>query len=185
MISSLKQGDNDSFRILIDIYRGRVSNTTLGIVQNYEDAEDIAQEVFVEVFQSINSFRGDSKLSTWIYQITVRKSLDELRRKKRKKSSGLIQRLFNHEDNVPLFDKPDLNHPGVELENKERANILFKAIDMLPENQKVAFTLHKAEGLSYIEISEILKMSVGAVESLMQRAKENLRKSLYVYYRSE
>jgi len=184
-IFSLQKGDNDSFRILIDKYRDRIYNTSLGIVQNYDDAEDLVQEVFVEVFQSINSFRGDSKLSTWIYQITVRKSLDEIRRKKRKKSSGLIQRLFKNEDNEPLFDKPDLNHPGVILENKEKANILFKAIDILPKNQKVAFTLHKMEGLSYIEISEIMKMSVGAIESLMQRAKENLRKYLYVYYSRE
>ena len=77
---------------------------------------------------------------------------------------------------------PDLNHPGIELENKERANILFKAIDMLPENQKIAFTLNKVEGLNYEETSEIMKMTIGAVESLMQRAKENLRKHLYSYY---
>lgn len=77
-----------------------------------------------------------------------------------------------------------MNHPGIDLENREKANVLFKAIDMLPENQKVAFTLCKIEDLSYSEISEIMKTSVASVESLLHRAKENLRKHLYIYYKN-
>ena len=73
--------------MLIENYKDKIYNTSLGIVQDYKDAEDITQEVFVEVFQSIDKFRGDSKLTTWIYQITVRKSIDELRKRKRKKGS--------------------------------------------------------------------------------------------------
>jgi RNA polymerase sigma-70 factor (ECF subfamily) len=77
---------------------------------------------------------------------------------------------------------PDFHHPGVKLDNKERSAVLFKAIAKLPENQKAAFTLHKLEGLSYREISEVLNTTVSAVESLMSRANANLRKNLEEYY---
>jgi len=73
---------------------------------------------------------------------------------------------------------PDFNHPGVTLDRKENAALLFKAIKQLPENQKIAFTLHKLEDLSYQEISEVMKTSVAAVESMMHRAKQNLKKAL-------
>jgi RNA polymerase sigma-70 factor (ECF subfamily) len=82
------------------------------------------------------------------------------------------------EGNEPVFEIPDFNHPGVALEKKENAAKLFKAIAQLPENQKVAFTLHKLEDLSYQEVSDVMKTSIPAVESLMHRAKQNLRKIL-------
>jgi RNA polymerase sigma factor, sigma-70 family len=77
---------------------------------------------------------------------------------------------------------PDFNHPGVSLDNKERAAVLFKAIEALPENQKSAYMLHKLEGLSYRDVSEVLNTTVSAVESLMSRANQNLRKQLEEYY---
>ena len=82
------------------------------------------------------------------------------------------------EDNEPTLDLPDFQHPGVELDNKEKASILFKAIEQLPENQKVAFVLNKVEGLSYQEVAEIMKTSLSAVESLLHRAKTNLKEIL-------
>lgn len=88
-----------------------------------------------------------------------------------------MQRLTG-EDNEPLYELADFNHPGVTLDRKENAAKLFKAIAQLPENQKTAFTLHKLEDLSYQEISQVMRTSVPAVESLMHRAKQNLRKIL-------
>lgn len=88
-----------------------------------------------------------------------------------------MQRLFG-EGNEPLYEIPDFNHPGVAMDRKETAAKLFKAIAQLPENQKAAFTLHKLEDLSYQEISEVMQTSVPAVESLMHRAKQNLKKIL-------
>jgi len=88
-----------------------------------------------------------------------------------------LQRLFG-ENNEPIYEVADFYHPGVALDQKENAAKLFKAIDQLPENQKVAFTLHKVEDLSYQEISEVMRTSVSAVESLMHRAKQNLKKIL-------
>ena len=177
LIQGLRDGDEMAFKRLVDDYQGRVFNTAIGIVQNAEDAEDVAQEVFIQVFRSIHSFKGESKLSTWIYRITTTRALDHLRSRKSKKRFGFLQRLFG-EGNEPLHEIPDFHHPGVAMDQKENASRLFKAIDQLPSNQKMAFTLHKLEDLSYQEISEVMETTVAAVESLMHRAKQNLRKML-------
>ena len=177
LIEGLKNGDETAFRYLVTTYQDRIYNTVIGIVQNAEDAEDVAQEVFIQVFRSIQSFKGESKLSTWMYRIATTRSLDLLRSRKSKKRFGFIQRLFG-DGTEPLYELPDFNHPGVELDKKENAAKLFKAISQLPENQKIAFTLHKLEDLSYQEVSEVMKTTVAAVESLMHRARLNLRKLL-------
>jgi len=177
LIQGLRNGDETAFRFLVENYQDRVYNTALGIVNNAEDAEDVAQEVFIQVHRYINSFKGESKLSTWLYRIATTRALDLLRSRKSKKRFGMLQRLFG-EGNEPVVEIPDFNHPGVSLDRKENAAKLFKAIAQLPENQKTAFTLHKLEDLSYQEISEVMKTSVPAVESLMHRARQNLRKIL-------
>ena len=177
LIQGLRNGDEIAFKFLVNNYQDRVFNTAISIVQNAEDAEDVAQEVFIQVFRSIHSFKAESKLSTWIYRITTTRALDLLRSRKSKKRFGLLQRLFG-ENNETLFELPDFNHPGVAMDRKENSALLFKAISQLPENQKIAFTLHKLEDLSYQEISEIMRTSVAAVESMMHRAKQNLRKIL-------
>jgi RNA polymerase sigma factor (sigma-70 family) len=177
LIQQLKRGDENAFKYLVDTYQDRVYNTCLGIVQQSADAEDVAQEVFIQVFRSIHQFKGDAKLSTWLYRIATTRSLDLLRSRKSKKRFGFIQRMFG-DGNEPLVEVPDFNHPGIALEKKENAARLFKAINRLPENQKVAFVLLKLEGLSYQQVSEVMKTSVAAIESLMHRAKQNLRKIL-------
>lgn len=182
LILQLQQGNEKAFGYLVENFQDRVYNTCLGILRNAEDAEDIAQEVFVEVHRSVQNFKAESKLSTWIYRICVTKSLDYLRGKKRKKRFAFVKSIFGEHDNELRFEIPDFVHPGVQLENKERAAYLFKAIEDLPENQKIAFTLNKIECLSYQEISEVTEMSVSAVESLLFRAKQNLKKILTDYY---
>lgn len=177
LIQGLRSGDERAFKYLVETHQDRVYNTVIAIVQNAEDAEDVAQEVFIQVYRSIHQFKGESKLSTWLYRIATTRSLDLLRSRKSKKRAGFIQRLFG-DGSEPLFEIPDFNHPGVTLERKEDAARLFRVIHQLPENQKVAFTLHKLEGLSYQEVSDVMKTSVPAVESLMHRARLNLRKLL-------
>lgn len=167
----------------METHKGLVYNASLGILQNTTDAEDLTQEVFIQVFHSVKEFKGDCKFSTWLYRITVTKSLDFLRAKKRKKRFGFMQSLFGEESNEPLVEQVTFVHPGVQLENKERATILFKAINELPENQKIAFTLNKVEGLSYREIAEVMQISVSSIESLLFRARSNLQKYLGDYYK--
>jgi RNA polymerase sigma-70 factor (ECF subfamily) len=181
LIERLKKGDEAAFKEIVESSQGLVYNTALGIVQNPEDAEDVTQEVFVQLYESIKSFKGESKLSTWLYRITVSKAMDHLRKKKRKKRFAYVQSLFGANEELVL-DPPDFVHPGVSLDNKEKAKELFKAIDQLPAKQKIAFTLNRIEGLSYQEISEIMKLTVASVESLLHRARKNLRKNLETYY---
>ena len=175
LIPRLREGDEDAFRELVTAFRDRVYNTVLSIVLQNEDAEDIAQDVFIQVYRSINSFAGNSALSTWIYRIAVNRSLDHLRGKKRQKRFGNISSLFGR-DNEPVNTATEFQHPGVAAEQKENAAILFAAVKKLPDNQQAAFVLNKAEGLSYNEIGEVLGISESAVDSLLQRAKQNLRK---------
>lgn len=181
LIERLKQGDEAAFKQIVDSSQGLVYNTALGIVQSPEDAEDVAQEVFVQLYESIKGFKGESRLSTWLYRVTVSKAMDHLRKKKRKKRFAFVQSLFGANDEL-VHDPPDFVHPGVTLDNKEKAKELFKAIEKLPEKQKVAFTLNRVEGLSYQEISEIMKLTVASVESLLHRARKNLRRTLESFY---
>ncbi len=181
LIEQLKVKDNGAFKTVVDTYQNMVYNTVLGIVQNEEDAEDVSQEVFIQVYESIKNFKGDSKFSTWIYRISVSKSLDHLRKKKRKKRFAFVHSLFGKDEEL-IHDPPDFFHPGVGTEEKENASVLFKAIYALPQNQNIAFVLNKVEGLTYQQISEVMEISDAAVDSLLQRAKTNLRKKLENYY---
>lgn len=177
LVERLKQGDQTAFKYIVDTYQNMVYNTCLSIVKSEEDAEDLAQEVFVQVYQSVHSFKGESKFSTWLYRIATTKSLDHERKKKRKKRFGFVKSIFGEDAQVEI-NPPDFNHPGVVLDKKERAAILFKAVDKLPDNQRVAFILSKVEGRSYQEISEIMGTTISAIESLLHRAKNNLKKIL-------
>jgi RNA polymerase sigma factor (sigma-70 family) len=181
LIEQLKQGDQTAFRKIVEAWQDLVYNTAMGIVQNPEDAEDVAQEVFVQVFESVHQFKGESKLSTWLYRITISKAMDHLRRKNRKKRFAFVKTLFT-DQNEAVVHPPDFNHPGVRMENREKSVTLMKAVNQLPDNQKIAFTLHKIEGLSYQEISEVMETTISSVESLMHRAKSNLKKKLENFY---
>jgi RNA polymerase sigma-70 factor (ECF subfamily) len=185
-IENLKNKKQDAYSLLIENFQNKVFSTCISFVPNREDAEDIAQEVFLEVFNSIYKFKGDSKLSTWIYKITTNKCLEFIRKKNTKKRFAFMQSLMGNE--IPL-DKTnyftEMNHPGIQLENKETNEILFYAINQLPEAQRIVFTLHKVDGKSYQEISDIIDKSVSSVESLMFRAKKNLQNLLENFYKNQ
>ena len=182
LIEKLKSGDEATFKDIVIHNQSRVLNTCFRFVNNKEDAEDIAQEVFVEVYNSIVSFRGDSKLATWIYRIAVTKSLDFVRKKKRKKRFGQIKQIFGAKDEAENLVVNGNSDPQQKMESEERANVWKKTIDTLAENQQVAITLSKYEGLSYKEISEVMGTTVSAVESLIHRGMKNLKKKLTIYY---
>lgn len=181
LTEALKQGDEAAFREMVETWKDMVFNTVVGIIQHETDAEDVTQEVFVQVYQSIGSFRGESKFSTWLYRIAVTKALDHVKKMKRKKRWALLYGLLNAR-NEELEARPDFHHPGVVLERKEQAALLFKALEQLPDRQKAVFVLHKLEGLSTKDIAEVMKMSLPAVEGLMHRARQNLRRWLEKYY---
>ncbi len=181
-VNNIKSKDLNSFKVLVDEYQKKVLNTCNRFVNNKEDAEDLTQEVFIEVYRSISGFRGDSKLSTWIYRIAVTKSPDFLRKKKRKKRFGIMKNVLGEETLQVELKAYDTLNPVTQAENQYRIKILNEALEKLPENQRVAFTLSKYDELSYREIAEILETTISAVESLIHRAKNNLKKRLHNYY---
>lgn len=180
LIQQLRQRDESAFRQLVETYRNKVYNTVLNILQDPGDAEDSAQDVFIQVYESISSFKEESSLSTWIYRIAVRKALDKLRRRKTR------QRLHQWIPWLPEEEavKTNFYHPGITLDNKEKAAVLFRAIETLPEKQKIAFTLIRIQGMNYEEVSMILQQSIKAIESLVSRAKQNLQKQLENFHHS-
>lgn len=185
-IEELKLKSTKAYSKLLDDFQQKVFSTCISFVPNKEDAEDISQDVFIEVFKSIHKFKGDSKLSTWIYRITTNKCLEFIRKKNTKKRFAFLQSITGNA--IPM-DKTDyfteMNHPGILLENKELNETLFKAINSLPENQSVVFTLHKIDGKSYQEVADITKRSLSSVESIMFRAKKNLKGVLENYFKNE
>lgn len=185
-IEGLQNHNANAYGKLLDDFQQKVFATCISFIPNKEDAEDVAQEVFVEVFNSIKKFKGNSKLSTWIYRITTNKCLEFIRKKNTKKRFAFLQSIMGNEipiDKTSYFT--EMNHPGIILENKEKNETLFYAINLLPETQKIVFTLHKIDGKSYQEISDIIEKSVSSIESLMFRAKKNLQKLLENFYKNE
>jgi len=170
----------DSFQNIYNQYHVLVYNVALNYVQNIEDAEEITQDVFVQVHHSLHQFGEKSTLKTWIYRITINKCLDFIKHKNSKKRLFIFGNKSQNENeylNVSNFE-----HPGILLENKEKASVLFKVINELPENQKTAFMLSKIDGLSNPEVSEIMQLSISSVESLIFRAKTNLKEKLSVKF---
>ena len=158
-------------------YQARVFNTALNLLQHHGDAEEITQDVFVEAYTKQEQFKGDAAISTWLYRITVNKCIDLLRKKERKKLW-----MLSLKKDTGAGEPADFVHPGVVAEQKEKAALLYKALMQLPLNQRAAYLLYETEQLSYQAISEVLGTSVPAVESLLFRARQNLRKIIGIYY---
>lgn len=158
-------------------YKDLVYNLALQYLQNTADAEEIAQDVFLSVHQNLSSFEGKSSLKTWIYRITINKSLDFIKAKSRAKRSFFF--------NSRRLDDPDthitvstFDHPGVLLEQKEAMKNIFDCINDLPERQKTALILMKIENKTQKETADIMESTVKSIESLYQRAKKNLAEKL-------
>ena len=180
-IQELKAKNEDAFRQLIDAFGKSIYNLCLGIVPIAEDTEDLSQETFVEAFNSMHTFREGAHIKTWLYRIAINKCYDHLKWSKRKKRYALLQPLFNRDEE--LIEIPsNFQHPGIVLENKEHAKVLYAALETLPETQHTAFLLYEIQGMSYKEIAETMDASVSSVEALLFRARAALRKKLHKYY---
>ncbi len=164
------------FEAIYKEHKVLVYNVALNYLQNVEDAEEITQDVFIQVYQSHSKFKSNSSLKTWIYRITINKSLDFIKHKKSSKRFFIFGKKSENENE--LLSISNFEHPGVLMENKEKSAILYQTINELPENQKTVFLLSKLEGLSNPEIATIMEMSISAIESLVFRAKNNLKEKL-------
>jgi len=171
--------DEKHFESVYNIYKNTVFNLSLHYVLNAEDAQDITQEVFVKVYQRYQQFNPrTASLKTWICQIAINQSLDLLKAKQTNKRFGFLTSLFNEKTNEPISSALNINHPGIEKEDKEGLENLLKIIYTLPDTQKTAIILTKIEDRSQKQVAEIMNTSVKAVESLLQRAKQTITKKL-------
>jgi RNA polymerase sigma-70 factor, ECF subfamily len=182
LITGILNRDKQVIQFLVSKYHKQIIKTAFHILQNMDDSEDLAQDVFVEILESVESFKGASSLSTWIYRLTINKSLNFIRKNKRKQLVRHFESFFRKGD-------PQVNSSFLEpsehdstFDNSERRHLLENAVNSLPENQKTAFILSKYEELSYKEITGIMSLSLASVESLLQRAKKNLQKKLIVQF---
>ena len=176
LVQGIIDRDQAAFKELVETHQQHVVRTCYGLVHDLEDARDLAQEVFIEIMRSAVAFRGKSKLSSWIYRISVNKSLNYLKKYRRREAVSLFS----------IKDRGDTPSTGCEdvMEEKDLKQALHSAIGKLPVNQKIAFTLHNYEELPYKEIAEVMNVSLSSVESLIHRAKLNLQKRLSYYYHS-
>ncbi len=166
LIQQIVDRNEDAFEELVQKYRHSVLNTIYRYIGDPVEAEDIAQEVFVKVWQHAKSFKGKSEFSTWLYRIVVNHCLNY--RAKKKQNHTILDRPIKDENS-----KDDAS-----FEQEERKTVVKKAVNELPERQRIALILSKFEGKSYKEIAQIIGVSLSSVESLIFRAKENLRKKL-------
>lgn len=153
-----------------------VFNLALNYTQNTEDAEEITQDVFVKVYNSLENFNQKSSYKTWIYRITINRCLDFIQQKNSQKRYFMYgKKNLNKKE---YLNSSTFEHPGIMLEKKEDAKILFEVINTLNDNQKTAFLLAKLDGISNPEIAEIMQLSISSVESLIFRAKASLKEKL-------
>lgn len=170
------------FQNLYNQYHIVVYNLALHYLQNIEDAEEITQDVFVQAYHSLENFKAQSTLKTWLYRITINKSLDFIKHKSSQKRFFIFGRKSQSE--AEYLNSSNFEHPGILLENQEKAAQLYAAINTLSENQKTAFILSKIDGLSNPEIAEIMQLSVSSVESLIFRAKTALKEKLSAMFKN-
>lgn len=184
LVEGLKVNNQAAFRKLIEKYQQQVVSTCYYFLHNHDEAQDIGQEVFIEVFQSIHKFRQESSLSTWLYRVATNKSLNQIRKNKYKNLMVNVENLFRAAPDTAQLQNEDFTKSlEREREFDERTKRLHTAIEQLPSNQKTAFTLNKYNSMSYKEIADVMEISLSSVESLIHRAKINLQNKLIREFR--
>lgn len=168
-IAQAKKGDADAFAFLVETYETSVYRLALRMCGNAHDAEEVAQEAFVAAWKGMPAFRGESKFSSWLYQLTTNAAIDFLRREKR------------HRATTPIEDEVDLAAPGTPQQAAEAAEVrqtLQQALDTLTPEHREIFLLRQMRQLSYEEIGRLLGLEAGTVKSRLSRAKKQLREIL-------
>jgi RNA polymerase sigma-70 factor (ECF subfamily) len=181
----VRDDDQAAFAELVELYHHRLVTVMHHLVGNSDEAEDLAQEVFLRVYRGRKKYHPKAKFSTWLFTIANNLALNALRSKQRKPVIPL-----NVRDSGPLGPRPAEqlvkdrgDHPSARMQQQELAAIIQLALDGLNERQRVAVVLNKFEDMNYAEIAEVMELSTKAVKSLLSRARDNLREALkdYIY----
>lgn len=179
LLEKAKNRDIGAFEVLIEGCRKKVYNISLRFLGNQEDALDISQEVFIKIFRTLESFKGNSSFDTWVYRITVNLCLDEIRKRKNKNVIS-IDESFSSEDGD--FKKQfDDRSPGPDVlaERKETKRMIEDAVNSLSEEHRTAIILRDIQGFSYEEVARLTDCPEGTVKSRINRARQALRNILF------
>lgn len=182
----VKQGDSAAFELLVDKYKQPVMNLAYRTLRDPTEAEDLAQNVFVQVFKSADRYRVEAKFSTWLFTIARNLCLNEIRRRSRHPAES-IEAAESPEDEGSFGrqfeDRKNTSAPDLLLRD-ELTSKVEESLASLPENQRTAILLFKEKDMSYEEISEILDCSLSATKSLIHRGRETLKQKLKPYLRT-
>ena len=173
VIRRVLDGDANAFEAIVREYERNVYNIALRMSGEREDALDISQEAFLKAYQSLSSFRLDSRFSVWLYRIVSNLCLDQLRRRQRRPEQSLT--VENDEGEEAQQDVPDENFsPEALLERKLTREAVRRGLDALPDEQRQILLLRELEGMSYEEIGQALSLEPGTVKSRIFRARKRL-----------
>ena len=181
----VKRGDRAAFAELVDKYKQPVMNFIFRRLRDDTEAEDLAQNVFLQVYKSRARYKQTAKFSTWIFTIAHNLTLNELRRRSRHPAESLEDTHTENEEQPPrqIEDKSQVAAPDNVLQG-ELAQKIDEALDELPENQRSAILLCRQEDLSYEQIAKVLRCSLSATKSLIHRGRETLKEKLKPYLKS-
>jgi len=179
----VRDDDQSAFAELVELYHKRLVTVMHHLVSNAEEAEDLAQEVFLRVYRGRKKYHPRAKFSTWLFTIANNLALNALRNRQRKPVIPL-----NVRDSGPLGPRPTEQlaqdhgaQPMQRMQQEELAGIVQQALEGLNERQRMAVVLNKFEDMNYAEIAEVMGLTTKAVKSLLSRARENLRAALSGY----
>ncbi len=181
LVQRFKQGDEKAFNALVNLYRQKAFAIALTFVNNIEDAQELSQEAFIKVYNSIDKFRQQSGFYTWFYRILINLCLDF---KKKKQVKTILFSQFKKNNSGPMNfaeqikDPKNNDHPLRRLISKEKNKEIEAAIALLPGNQRMVFILRNYEGMSIKEIAACMDCREGTIKSHLHRAVKKLRESL-------
>ncbi|MEE9258089.1 MAG: sigma-70 family RNA polymerase sigma factor [Nitrospinaceae bacterium] len=184
LVRKLQEGNFEFFEELAQLYQKKIYALSFNLTRNPMDAQDVTQEVLLTLFKKINTFQGKSAFSSWVYRITLNATYMKLRSKKKEQSISL-------DDLLPSYNGAGFHQDKIQdwsesteslLFTKETRSVIQKAVDQLPDKEKVVFLLRDVEGLSTERVSEILDLTIPAVKSRLHRARLFLRKKLSGYF---
>ncbi len=181
LVERLKARDEQAFKAFVEKYQNKVFRLIMGFVHDTYAAQDIAQDVFVKLWEKIPEWKaGKAKISTWLYKVAVNHALNYIKREDKKEYVSDLSAFtrVNDDGSVEIQIEDTLRNPHDSLENKELAQILRKAIKALPKKQRIAFVLSKYQNMSSKEIAEVMEISPGNVDVILHRAKKNLQKNI-------
>lgn len=179
LVNLLQQQDVKAQKLFVEQFQEGIFRLSLKLLLNQNDAEDATQEALMDTLIHISQFNFDSSLKTWVYRIATNRCLQFMRAQKRKKRFAILRSLFINEQDVEPIPVVDESSDSQQiLENKELSEALKNALLKLPETQRAAFSLVYLNEYTYQESAEVLEIGIKALESLLSRAKKNLRQHL-------